>query len=583
MIAIYLPGGALDMFNDDLSITFTPMRFADALRKPFTNDFRIPKTHHNMEVLGLADMLNYSGQLYGNSLRPAVVTVDSQPLDCQVQIVSIRDNDLTICVYENTFNEKISDVYINDIYTDDDSTIYRWDAASRTTYPSVFMEYDYGGTYRPYLAQYHPQKSLRDVIYGVFEELEMSWWPFPDDYALIPTGKAICPQNKWQSVKGVMGTGSFSLSGGQHVADDMDEEYVTFNRDCKVNMETFVSWKKRLLVTNDFTFTILFIKPDGTVDTRNMTIPSSHYTNHVDSFTSSIAVQSGTKMTFVVQNYNKYEFVEAMANMTITDYEITDDDYGMELEYKFAPPALKVYDKGTETTTDFNFDGSTHSYTCNNAQNTQYFTLPRKSYSYYGYYCNLPRLKLADVLFSMQWILGQRVVWKDFSIMFESANKSVVCDNAVITELRPASASFGRKNYLKFANETEIDPIGEIPNQWLEDEKVLHQSVFANSGHGQYTFKTDENGSFSAEFNDIGAAIIYRYNPARDGFVTVRINRMELNEITSITEVDMETYESASEADYVYMQGRKFMVKDVTKDLNSGLSKVTAVMVPTNQ
>lgn len=610
MITIQMAGGMLDVKSDqDMSFEWTAFRFAEGLRDQYTNDLELPKTHNNISILGCYNLLDSPNQLYGNHIQPAILTVDGRMTECYIQIVSVNKTTITVCLYEKTFPMELRDKNIARMFEDDYTTIIAWNTNTMDAYPDWFKKYDYGMPYDKNYAQYHPIKRLDDILPDVSANLGFGLPSINPDWYVMATKKVVCPQNTKQYIEGKMKSDhTFAIMGGQHITNDLEysaaitsNDRITFDRDCSVAMDIWIGWKSR---TNSYNvpFVVTHWKEETqTSNTYEFQLDGLNYTNGVTTGNASFNVKRGDSLIFGVISGSYYDMVSMVAHLEITDYEITLDDYDREMTYVARLPRLQVYQYAANSYEYWYFDSNTYNlgyhYKGSSSTSHKNVQTPYASFAWFGYWANVPDISAAELLWGIAWLLGKKPVFANGEFNYEDADVTAVIDGNV-TETRPASTYFGMKNYIRFSNEENPEPISEIDNVWLENEKDLHKSPFGlvknlsqYSGIVQQYSNPEydsESGEYSCDFEDAGFVIVENISHINNiqvisPFVKdIQIKRFGLGMITSVTEVDIETFNSPLQlADYIYLDGRKFMVISGETDIKTRKSTITAVLVPT--
>ena len=129
--------------------------------------------------------------------------------------------------------------------------------------------------------------------------------------------------------------------------------------------------------------------------------------------------------------------------------------------------------------------------------------------------------------------------------------------------------------------------------RWLDKTKTLHKSPFAWASNWgtlpllqQYSNPekdVDDDGNvtnYSCDFNEVdGFAIFGKYQSGQ--LYKLTINRMGLDKITQTMRVEITCWDKGvKNADYVWVNGKKFMVIEADADLNNGITSIQAVLVP---
>ena len=127
MVTIQLTGGTLDIGSEQaMELEVTAMRFSGGISDAYTNDIDLPKTRNNIQLLECYNLLDSPNQLYGTQIKPAVLTVDGYMLDVHIQVVSVTDDTITICLYQKILPNDLRDKEIRELIRDDDNSIVVW-------------------------------------------------------------------------------------------------------------------------------------------------------------------------------------------------------------------------------------------------------------------------------------------------------------------------------------------------------------------------------------------------------------------------------------------------------------------------
>lgn len=609
IFSIQMQGGSLDLYRQDISWEFESFRFLEGLRDSFSTDITLPKTPNNCNLLNISGLLDSDTQLFGERIQPCVLEINGETMDVYLQIVSITDDLINICLYERTLPVEEREKSIGRMVEDNNSTILAWNVNSTSAYPQWFKKYFYGMTYDHNYAQYHPVMKLNDIIDIIASDTNLTMEHVDDNCYTMATMKSICPQNERQTFEGVYTDEGFVVSGGQHITNDLrfqygasDTDKITFNRHCHVDLDIWVSWHWR---TNGYKVPLVVTHhkaADSTNVINNVYMDAAVYVNKVETASFSFDVESGDFISFFVPNGNLFTMVRCVGNMIITDYEINEEDYGESLDYVGRVPRLIVYNWAANSYDVWNFDASTYilAYAKRGSSITLHasFTTPWTSFAWFGFWANMPDMNVSDFLWGMCWVTGRRIKFRNGEVFFTDANTSVVLEDASITEVRPVSERFGRKNYVRWNDDDDPVLVSEIPNTWLEAERNLHVSPFGKikrvgtfAGEvNQYSnpeYDADVQG-YKCDFEEVG--FLVWYNDTQQGGMTIQndwirglsIKTFGLEKITQVMEVTIESRGCDTNVDYLYLDGRKYMVVEGDTDLNTKVSTVTAVLVPDN-
>lgn len=629
MITIQMAGGMLDVKKDqDISLDWVAIRFAEGIRDPFTNDIELPKTHKNLAILDCYNLLDSPNQLYGTKVQPAILTVDGYMIDCYLQVVSVDKETITVCVYEKIIPSELRDKRVKDIIKDDDNSIWVWSVNTKTAYPNDFRRYDYGSTYDNKYAQYHAIKPLNTVINDLSNTTGFQFPLTDDDLGLLAQNKYVCPENKRQVLMWSIHSDNQNLvvAGGQHIVNDVDgwdgltkigessTTQITFNRSCNARINYYVSWGKEW-TTGLNTFMVSLWKNNQfvtgtTIVTESLGKRNGLITGHWNiPFAENDVIQMTIDSPTTNNPHRKFDLLCVTWDIEYSDYQITDDDYGTELVYCNSHPYIagwgpdnvvwkNWFDGGTYTFYIYNWDGS------RSLSDDFDITLPWRGVSYFGYWCNLSDITIGGLFFSLCWYMGLKLAYSNNSLSFISNNVSKEIEGT-ITEILPNSDKLGQNNYIIWNNEQtdNTEPVSIIDSMWLEDAVTLHESEFAKIQRGflgrarieQYkiTKTEDEDGNVDVDvkYDEVDGTVLMRYQTqdnvsAHWNLELIRPHRlsnMDFEKITTATEVSIETYDDGiKENDYLYLDGRKFMVINGETDMQTKKTTIKALLVPTN-
>lgn len=620
MVTIQLADGALDVGSgQELQLEVTAMRFSQGVSDAYTNDFELPKTRNNIRILGCYNLLDSPNQLYGSQIKPAILTVDGYMLDVHIQVVEVTDDAITVCLYQQILPNDLRDKAIRELIRDNEDTILPWLADSMDRYPSWFYEYDYGSVYDAGHAQYHPVKLVNGVIGAISAATGYTLPSVDRRLVMMAQNKYVCPQNRRQVISAQLssdGGQDMCIVGGQHVVNDIEGydgessymdssvKEVVFNRDCSGTFKPYISWGK-VIASGNNTFGIGMYR-NGVLEigwSFEVTPTGRRNGFMLDLYEHSIQVSANDVITFrlsgTVNNpQRKLEHLQVVLDFNWTDYDITDDDYGNEMMYSGAYPAL--YGWGT--------DGYRWPYWLN-GQNSEFriyswdgqlygtfdASLPSRAYSYMGYWCNISDITVGQLFWGLAWLSGQGVTKTDTGIGMTGVERTRAIEGE-ITAVRPSTERLGRRNYIRWTGEYSPEPVSVIDSEFLEAEHDIAELPFAyvrngRYGYGridQYDITTDSDGKYSVSYSEIdGQVIMNQWSPTAPHPIPAlvapgMIPGFGFDRMVCATEVDVETFDDqVTDLDYFYLDGRKYMIISVSSDLNDRFSKITALLVPT--
>ena len=620
MVTIQMQGGTLDISSDQaMELEVTAMRFSDGICDAYTNDMDLPKTMNNIKLLECYNLLDSPNQLYGSQIKPAILTVDGYMLDVHLQVVSVTDYTITICLYQKILPNDLRDKEIRELIRDDDNTILPWFKDSMTRYPAWFFEYDYGSQYTPDYAQYHPVKLVNDVISSISSATGYTLPATDNDIAMMAQNKYVCPENQRQVISAQLstdGTADMCIVGGQHVVNDVEGydgvssymessvKEVVFNRDCTGTFKPYISWGK-VMASGTNTLGIGMYRNGVFEAGWSFEVTPTGRRNGflLDEYTHSIQMNANDVLTFRVSGtvnnpQNKLEHLQIVIDFNWTQYEILPDDYGEEMKYSGAYPTL--YGWGTDGYRwPYAFDGNSSHFRIYNWDSQLYDTfdkaLPLRAYSYHGFWCNLSDITVGGLFFGLAWWTGQGIARTNSGIGWTDRDRAKQIEGH-ITSISQTTDKLGQKNYIRWTGEDSPEPVSEINSEFLSSEHDIVVIPFAyvrngRYGYGkidQYEITKDDDGKYSVNYNEIDGQVLMRHwNPTAPNplpaMVALRpIPDFGFDRMTSATEVVIETFDDqVSDQDYIYLDGRKYMIVSISCDLATRFSEITALLVPT--
>lgn len=625
--------GQLDVGTEqDINVEITNIRFAEGLRDTFTNDITIPKTKNNIRILGCYNLLDSPNQLYGNRIQPAILTVDGYMMNCFIQVVSVNENDISICLYELVLPNELRDKPIKEVLHDNWETIWIWSVNTMLAYGNDFKRYVLGNIYDVNYLQYHPVKKVNTILTQLSNATGYTLPTTDDDLVMLAQNKYVCPENPEQVISVTLstdGTDEMVMIGGQHIVNDLEGwdghsknsestiKELVFNRNCSGTFKARISWGRKISsLTN--TFEVAMFR-NGQYETgwSISTTPTGRRNGYIESINHPFTVNAGDILTFkfisaTTNNpQNKFDLVQLIMDFTWTNYEITDEDYGIELVYCKEHPILYSWTSESDDYIRHPFDTSPTYFKIYswdgtlNGNDSFTLTLPWKGYSYFGYFANLTDMTIGELLFALCWYNGNGITHTDDGgIAWTSTDKSKVIDGE-ITTIMPSSDYLGQKNYVIY-NGQDVDtttPLTEIDSIWLEERKTIVEIGFSYVRRGtlgrawikqyelKYNYDEDDNiTGADVNFNDIDGQVVFRLETHQnsnspfhlDTIPPHSLQPMGLERMTSATQVEIETYDDeVSNKDYVYLDGRKYMVIQTSSDLINKKTTITALLVPT--
>ena len=600
MISIILNDNELDLFEDtEVVWNWTAFRFQSAIRDAFSNNFNIPKTNHNIQVLGVYSLLDQTDIQFEGRLQPAVINLNGQIMPVYIQVVSINEKEIEICIYEDKLVytikgsklENIKDspenIYNIDTGVFTPKSIFEWNGYSSEMNPGVFKMYNYGTTYNPYFANIHPSIKLNDILDKIGEQHNVNIQHFSDLWRVICTKRYVCPENPIQVLEfnttGALEDNTFTVFGGQHVTNDVDFSGVTeitFNRHTEVNIDIWFSWYKKDTTTNSFK--VWVVKNDD--DIAEIILNSGSYTSKYENRFIQATFEAGDKLKFQCWHGNKYKSISFVVKITHNNYDITEDDYGEDLLYKGRRPRLKTYSSNGYSY--INFDGGYHT-----------LQTESLSFSYFGLWCNLPKLTVGELLYSLQYIMNARCIQREDTIYFDSFSDRNLEVEGEMTSLKFHSGAVGKNNYVRFKDGDGQSPIVVFENEWLTNEKVWSKNCFKWIKNErvvpQYTMEINEDAEMDANnpeayleelikynYDDFDEPVLLFFLPPHNQPPT--LHYFGLDRINNCKEVSLTLTDCPPEItdlDTIYLDGREYYIIEGEKNFKTGNTTIKALLL----
>lgn len=599
MISIQLANGTLDVNEgEEVALNHTAWRFTECPEDEWSNDFDIPKTRHNLQVLGASGLLYSPNQRYGNEIKPCTLNVSGRMFDARLQVVSVGKDTISICLYVNNVPDAIKGVTLRDLFQDDSSTIIPWYKDSQLAYPAWFGAYDYGMPYRTYYAQRHPVKSVAAILREIATRTGIQMPTLDKEYFLMSQYKRVGPNVRHQTVRCQFNTddGGFKYKGSKHITNDLSQsesDSIQFNRKCKVHARITVSWKSNnnsigacgFYVGEKYSPIWMYITPTA----------ADKYMQFLEC---DINIEEPMELVFTLTGQpNEFDWFYVLADFYITDYYITDDDWDEELEYdwQYANDYILTPDivsrNGDYVTFRYRKRGTADHY-----EQTVWY--PKLLSSYFAYWSNVENCKITDLLFHLAYAEGKKLRFDRFNnaVEFVPNDDYTMLTDVNITEVRPSSDRFGQKNYILYQN-AEMDnsnPITEIENIWLEEQKTVWQSkIFKQKELGttvqiaQYSNPEydSDNKEYKCDYDEVEGIGLLKGEYDSNGKLTLKYVELPSNgfeQITSVMEVDITDYGSyRDDTDYIYIDGVKYMVIEVQRNITDRtINEIKAIEIP---
>lgn len=639
---IYINSERLDIYSgQDIELNWENIRFSEAIADEWTTDIELPNNENNIRILKAYGLLD-RGPLF-NSQIPCQLIINDVPRDGYLHVTTITRDTITVACFLSNVPYALWDKQLKDYYPkDNSSSIYRWDRSTPIANNIIddicFLKYMYGDRYYSNIvAQYHPSVRAEYINQIIQTEENITLPTLRNDLYTMASGKYLCPQNTLQVfssyMKGQAATVAgvdIPLVGGQHITNDFKTEWSYVDTGWLQDwsdlngLTTFKKWlDHRHQNVIKFNRSGKFTAKVYACCDRSTTITIRLYKNGVDvtndyhsPLTTPVYQLSATPtdvtqlLSFAVYNVPyvegdefsfRYQYVSAGAIagdnvyatiiMEHSGYEITDDDYSVDLGYIAAPYGFGF---AYHTTGDEGEGWMTNGYGGDGkGPNPLNYT-----YCYYGVWTNMPSCSVRDWLTGMCWVHGRKTKLDGFDLTFTTADQSKVIDG-YISEITTYSDKLGQRNVIKYRDDY-IPVWFKIDNNFLESEVDLFEAPFGTSIYlngiaevDQYKFEdemTEENSQgqswvkdIKVDFNDIDLCLFTAvqtgntYQLERAPFMT----KFSIDTLNTMC-AKIETYTmDVLNCDWVYLNGRKFLVTNGTFNVNTGKYELDTIEVTT--
>lgn len=605
MISIMLKDIPLDLYSDtDINWSWTDFRFRDKLTDQYTNNFTIPKTENNIKALGIYSTLDSNDVQFGDRISPADFILNGGVMPIYIQVISVTDNEIEIAIFEDTFSAIDKQKIVNDELIDDPSTILCWDMWSMTTYPNKFVSYNYGMYYNWHYAQRHPYVKLkRDIL----DKLDLKGYQFDQgifnqyDWRILCSKKVVCPENTTQVVQyrttgKRLANNNIPCRCSQHITNDasyeVEEGVITFNRPCSFDLEFDFLWQKKNTFHQNSNIKV-FIGGQQVYQMGMYSASATEAYKHfsLDNGGNHFSVNAGDTLFLRFEDANKFKSISIVMDIEYNQYEITKEDYNTELTYIDILPALYYVTNNAIDPDNYNWANIPMNGTTQNIFGTT-STLKRLSFAYFGQYCNIPKTKLGDLLYSLQWLIGgelkedrrRNLLYFDTTqYVYPVSNTSNEIYMKEINKLEFHSDKVGKKNYIKYKDEEFPTAITTINNKWLEEEKVWHEVIFhyfKDNVINQYALDITDEEKVNLNFNDIENPVIFNYNNRVE---PIPLKYFNMENLWFSKEIEFSFYDTPlqfREYHDIIIDGRTYYVISGEQDIEKKISTIRAILVP---
>lgn len=470
-----------------------------------------------------------------------------------------------------------------------------------------------------YRYQYHPSIYLRTLFEKLVTYSDNTFamnGGSVDEYGrmrIVATRKEVCPQNEiqWIYLDGSNTKYPFAsiprtaipiVIAGQHIANDGegkegDALELTFNRPGRITISDYCFELKASGDAPGSISVVLYDSEDNAVSTlyqvqaTNLSEDSSLY----PAPTSATALfDVGYKLRVEVHGSSgtlNAKKLKVWLKCSITEYEITEDDYGQSLEY-FS--GVSGYIFSSETNYQSKIEEIYHPAwwsALRKVNDTFAWQGELPCFSYFGIYTNLGELTYGDLLMNWCCQTGQilhfepnKMELRNFTISDALTSKPSFVRKGVVELLND---NFGRYNVVKYGNDVEVGVV-EFADANLEAKKdiislavgVPNVEPNKTAYYPQYTGDNYVEGDYkyppqSVQFNDLPPFISYNYTSLKFAFNQLAIK----GNYSQIATPYIYNFEVAGIVNlpFIEVDGFVYWIVSSEKDIENKVTNIKAV------
>lgn len=628
---LYINGQQVHICKGDVVLNWQNIRWSDdAVGDQWSTEVELPNDEWNINLIDAYGLLD-RGAIFNKKVKCQVL-VDDIAKDGYLQVLEITENTIKARVFVIVIPYEVLDKKVCEYYPHED-VVFRWDRFSPIVTNIVGVDegiipYDYTSTdfYSNILAQWHASVNVGKILSNIMAAEDITLPSVYNSLYQLSSRKKVCPSNTLQVLEGyLIHTGRFTdkklvMHGGQHITNDFKSDWTYSNFVWNQNWTdwntagTNISWMANstgsdTITYNRYTNAHIKVYVSGSYDPNdpigmwvvpqkngNNLCPQSQCVvkmmgqtwteNDILIYEDNVTFREGDTFSLAFTR-NTYTLTEETVYYSVVinyfDYEWDDDDYSDNLVYIPAPFMIRCvkYINGSFDL-DWKYDFSGTGDGTNSPEDY--------SFTYFGAYTNLDReVTVREYLTSLCWVHNQKLKLDRNDLIFQNANQKEGI-TANITAITPSSDKLGQTNKIGY-RDSETPTVFKIDNEFLESEKVLHESIFYTgdvipqySYEMTYSEKTNDEGNqwitdINVKFEDFDAVIMTAVQTS-EGYKLYRapvITGFGLPELANAQQISARTRRDISNLDYVYIDGHKYMLVDGEFDLDTFITDFNAI------
>ena len=587
MITIFIEGGQLDVPAQEISTSFKSMRFSSPLQDAFSTDIELPKTAHNVRLLGAYGELD-RGQLFGQRIE-CFVTSETRTDAGFLTIDRVTSDSITATVFFSVLPLELFDKAVREILTDDITTAIplkwrnhgsgQWTSADAVTAPSQWWmcnsELNYGGTTTvDSVRNAASPASIRfdDLMGRIAAKLGVGMPSTGSTLRIVAKNlqqarnvPSVC-LCQWKYRLYQFETKYQPQLGMTLTPDHYGVQY-TFDQPCTVHFCIFANTSYgRQLNDSDNKDIQTIIKKNGIIIGSYTFIAGRHFNSGAYYITAAATPSD----TFYIDSHSEDNY-EDVSNLAL--YKVWTE--GMVNTDADNPDDITIFDRCID---DYFFGGIHYQ---DNVTQCPVF-------SYQGIMQNIGDDTVKAMLSSVCWQLGLRLKYESGALAMVAPDEEKVLRHAELVSYAPVFDGLGQRNKVTYKTVGDGTPYRSfaLNNSRLKDEVKVQELVLYSADYFShlyapiYTWSYDEDGDvWSREPQELSG--IVAGTEGSNGWLEYLKNPsfLGLENLGKVALLTLRTDENVSLYDYVWYDGHKLMVVEGNTDEETGITEFTALEV----
>lgn len=586
MITIFIAGGQLDVPAQEISTSFKSMRFSSPLQDAFSTDIELPKTAHNVRLLGAYGELD-RGQLFGQRIE-CFVTSETRTDAGFLTIDRVTSDSITATVYFSVLPLELFDKAVREILTDDITTAIplkwrnhgsgQWTSADAVTAPSQWWvcnsEAMYGGAISvDSVRNAASPASIRfdDLMGRIATKLGVGMPSTGSTLRIVAKNlqqarnvPSVC-MCQWK-LRLYQFTATYQPQLGVTITPDNYGIKYTFDQNCTVHFYLFANTSHgRQLNDSDNKDIQTIIKKNGNV-IGSYTFPAGRHFNSGAYYITAAATPSDT---FYIDSHSD----DGEDVLYLALYKVWTE--GMINTASDNPDDITIFDRCI----DEYYVGDIH-YQDNVTQ--------CPVFAYQGIMQNIGDDTIKTLLTSVCWQLGLRLKYESGALAMIAPDEEKVLRHAELVSYAPVFDGLGQHNKVTYKTVGDGTPSrsfslnnSRLKNEVKVQELVLYTADYFSHLYAPiYTWSYDEEGDVWSRASQELSGIVAG-TEGSNGWLEFLKNPsfLGLEKLGKVALLTLRTDENVSLYDYVWFDGHKLMVVEGNTDEETGITEFSALEV----